>query len=682
MAKSGLSLELINTVNGVQPNTDKTPTSTLHYTNADKVRFEDGVPKKIKGWVNNPFNYGETIQGTVRSLFTDFINGQYYSILGSDEKLYSLIGSELTNITPLLTTGVAVANSLDTHFATLGNNPFAAVDGSPVVTVTDSEAALLEPGDIVYFSGATTFAGIPDVNLNGDALVRSVGVGTFTINVGVNATSTASGGGNLVVRSSGLITVNDAAHGQLDGDRVRISGATDTGGILAAEINNEFIIRNVSVNAFDVMTAGEATSSVTAGGGAGTEYFPEIPPGALNEANVQGYGAGLYGVGLYGTALISTTARSYPRIWFDDRYANTIVLTPGNQTGVYQWFGDNDTAPELVTNAPDEVNYLFVSDNILVTFGADGTENRVFASDQNDIEMWTSSSTNQVFDDDIEGAGRLTSHVPVEDYNLIFTEYKTYTMRYIGLPFVWEIKPLDETIGIIAPMARAAVKGMGFWMGSENFYMYRGGTVEVIPANSQKQSTCLNYVFNDLNWGQKSKIFGWYNKEYNEVWFHYPSANSNEPDRVVVVNVLDFTWTIHTMDRTAAEYPNVKLKNPRLINVGTLYQHEYGNDANGEPLAFTLTSNRRYYGRDNVNVNEIIPDSLLAGTITFTNKGYRYPQSQTAIYDTDYQVTDATEMIPNQNSARFHEYTWAGSELGQDWTMGAWFEQVQKGPSE
>ncbi len=48
------------------------------------------------------FDYGATIAGTVRSLYTDFINGKYYTVLGSNEKIYSLIGSRLTNITPLL----------------------------------------------------------------------------------------------------------------------------------------------------------------------------------------------------------------------------------------------------------------------------------------------------------------------------------------------------------------------------------------------------------------------------------------------------------------------------------------------------------------------------------------------------------------------------------------------------
>ena len=672
-------LQPITHLAGVQPAQDKTPVLTQHYTYADKIRFIDNTVRKIGGYTAVDFDYCCNVDGTSRSLYSEIINGKYYSIIGTNTKLYSLVGSSLTNISPLLTTGTAIADSLDTHYDTLSSNPFTTVSGSPLVTVTDADAALYQVGDTVVFSGATGFAGLSSGDLNGDALIREIGSGEYVINVGTNATSSTSGGGASVIRTSGLVTVNATAHDQNNGDRVKIDGATTFGGITTGEINIEFIIRNSTTNTFDVMTLGEATSSVSGGGGGSTEYFEEIPIGDLNERNVTGYGAGLYGTGLYGTARTSSSARSLPRIWFLDRYGETIIATAGNQTGVYQWGVTNDTAPELVANAPTSVNYAFVSNNILVLFGEGGVENRITGSNQGDITNYTSSSINQVFRDDVEGAGRLISHCPVEDYNLIFTENKTYKFRYIGLPFVWEITNIDETIGIIAPMARVSAKGIAFWMGQDNFYMYRSGTVEVIPANSQRESTVLNYVFNNMNWGQKSKFFAWFNKAFNEVWFHYASATSNECDRVAVVNILDWTWTIHTFDRTAAEYPNVKLKKPRLINVGSLYQHENGNNADGEPLQFTLASNKRFYNKNNVNITAIVPDNYTSYDIDFNIKGFLYPQSTQTTFNDTQVVATTDERIALQNSARFHQYTWSGNILDQAWSMGQWFEEYQKG---
>lgn len=666
---------------GVQPSTDATASSTTHYTFSKAIRFVNGVPKKIGGWMLQTFDYGAEFMGVIRSIFTEIINGKFYVMLGTNEKWYSLIGSRLTNITPLETTPIAIPNSLATQYGTLANNPFSSTSGSSVLTVSDADAARFQAGDIVTFSGATGFAGILAGDINGDQIIRTIGVGSYTINVGVNANATTTGGGAAVNRASGMINVTDNAHGQSDGDRVKIEAAANTGGILAADINKEFIIRNVATNTFDIMTSGTSTSSVTSGGGAATEYYQEIPIGNVNEQATQGYGAGLYGMGLYGTALTSSAARAYPRIWFYDRYGDTIIGTPGNQGGLYQWFGSNDTAPELIANAPTAINYAFVSNGIIVTFGAT-EENSIETSDLNNPTVWTSSSTNQVFIDDLEGAGRLMSHCKTKDLNLIFTENKTFTFRYIGLPLIWQTLELDDSIGIIAPMARVPVKGMAFWMSFENFHLYRGGKVEIIPANSQDQSTCLRYVFDDINWGQKSKIFAWYNTKYDEVWFHYPSAGSNEPDRVVRVELKTYTWSIDQMDRTAAEWPSVKTPNPYLADKTLLYKHELGNDDNDISLEFDLIGPRSYNGKGNVLNSGFVPDSIQTGNIGFTSIGYRYPQSQNPTYTVTKIVSPTSEFFQTQTGGRYYQYRWNGNVLGQIFQMGQWFDNIQPGETQ
>jgi len=663
---------------GVEPVTDKTAFKTQHYTFSDKIRFVDGVPEKIGGWMNSPFANGDEVKGTSRSVFSATINGRVYTMIGTNEKLYSVIGSRLTNITPLDANTIAIANSLATHYATLANDPISVVLNSNIVTITDSEAALFKVGDIVTISGATTTGGILNTALNASHVIRSIVGTTYTVRVGTNATSTTSGGGASVVRSSGLITVTDAAHGQEDGDRVKITMAADTGGILAAAINLEFIIRNVTTNTFDVMTAGTATSSVSGGGGGATLYQQEIPIGLVNASFGQGYGMGLYGVGLYGVSKLSTAGQLYPRIWFFDRFGNTIVMTPGNQTGLYQWNGVTTTAPVLVSGAPDEINYAFVSDNILVTLGYQ-QGNEIFASDQGAITQWTASSTNQVFQDDVEGAARFLSHASVNGTNLLFTENQTYTFKYVGLPLIWDIELLEPNIGIIAPMARVVVEGVAYWMDDNNFYKWEGGNVQVIPSNSNYQTTIYNYVFGNLNTNQKSKIFCWYNKQYNEIWWHYLSELSNEPDRVARFNVKDQTWCPDTLDRTAAEYPIISLVNPRLINVGTLYKHEIGTDDDLLPMEFTLKTNLRTTGKDTTTVVGIVPDSIQNGDLELTIHSQLWPQATATMKEDILAIASDTTYVPYTVNGRFWDYTWVGAELGQAWQMGNWQEYVQKG---
>lgn len=673
----------IDIIEGVEPSTDATKFKTQHWTASTAIRFVDGKPRKIKGNSAITFDSGNTISGKCRNIFSALVNGKGYTLLGTNSKLYVLIGSTLTNITPLQTSTTAIANSLDTDYATLGTDPLTTTSGSETVTIADTGAeGKYVAGDsytLSGFSGAQN--GIPDTELNAEHIIRSVSTDTVTISVTTTATSSGSTGGASIVRATGLITVNATSHGQANGDRCKLASAADTGGVTAAQINIEHIIRNVDTNTFDVMTTGTATSSVSSGGGASTTYQVEISGGAADETFGQGYGLGLYGTGLYGVSKTATgvSSKVYPRIWFYDRFGDLLIGTPTDSAGLYQWDGNTAIAPTLVSNAPTSLTYCFVSNNIAVVLGADGVENRIKSSDINGLTTWTATAENQAFADDIEGAGQFISHLNVNGTNLIFTENQTYTLDYVGKPAIWDIEKLDLDAGIIAPNARKEVNGVGYWMGTDNFYMWRGGKVEVIPSNTTNQSTILNYVFDDLNFSQKSKCFVEYVVKYNELRFHYPSANSNECDRVACVNLHSFAWWYDTSDRIAAEYPNTIFALHRMVDGnGVLYNHETTNNDNGSALSFSLTSPLRYSGKETAMMAGLIPDSILTGNITVTLNTYKYPQSSTAIGTQSMTVSSTTELIPSKENGRYWDYTISGSATGQDFIMGDWQEEIQE----
>lgn len=669
---------------GVQPSTDKSAFATQHYTAADKIRFRFGYPQKIGGWNAAIFTAGSTIAGKARSLFSTILSTAINTLIGTNTKLYSLSGSVLINITPLQTSTIAIAASLATDFGTLASNPITTVNGSGTITIADTNASKYLVGDTVTLSGATAFNGLTTGNLNAALKIHTIGINSYTAITGGTANASSAGGGASVVRATGRLIVTATAHGQANGDRVKIAGAANTGGINAAtNINLEFNIRNIATNSFDVMTAGTATSSVSGAGGASTTYQKEIATGAANQSIGQGYGMGLYGVGLYGTALISSSAISYPRIWYMDRFGTTVIMTPGNQTGLYSWSGSNNTAPALVANAPTAINYSFVSDNIVVTFGAGGIVNRIFASDQASATTWTSSSSNQVFDYTVNGASQLKSHVSVSGVNLLFTDHQTYLFSYIGLPGVWSIKKLEDNIGIIGSMARCSVAGVAYWMDINNFYMWAGGNVTIIPANSQEQSTILNYVYKNINRAQSSKFFAWYNEQFDEIWFHYASASSTECDRVARLQRQEFIWVPDTFDRICAEYPNLTLGYPRLISSGgTLYNHENGVDNNGAAMPFSVTTPLLGGGKQIQIVTAIVPDSVQTGNVTVEISSQQYPQSAQKNYDATYTITPTTELMPVTISGRYRQYAVAGNTLGQSWTAGQWQEYVQGGSNQ
>jgi len=666
---------------GVESSLDMPESTTQHYTFADKIRFVGGYPEKIGGWSSITLDAGESFSGVSRSIYSYNLNSYNRYLIGSNTALFDLLGTNLTNITPLTTVAVTAPNSLATYRATLGSNPIATVNGSTTITITDT-AHKFQAGDIVTLSGSSAVNGIPSGEINADLFVRSVSTNSYTVIVSTAATSTGSGGGASVVRTSGIITVTKASHGLLSGYRVKIAGAADTGGILAASINLEFIIRNITTNTFDVVTAGKASSSVTGGGGAGINLYPQIAAGQADTITGTGYGLGLYGVGLYGVA--KTASNQTPaRLWSHARFGDLLLSAFNAQSDIYQWDADISVAPVKVTNSPP-CNYVFVSNEIVVALGYDSAlaadnANGISWSNQGSLTNWT---TGQAGSDTIEGAGRFTSQLNVRGTNLLFTDNQTYTFRYIGGQFIWETLLLDAGIGIIGQNARVSALGVGYWMGVDNFYMWRGANVEVVPSNSGNESTILRYVFDDLNYAQADKIFAWYNAKYREIWWHYPSASSNEPDRIARYNIDTQVWVMDTISRTAAEYPSVLTQNPLMIGLdNNAYLHENGVNDNGAGMAWQLTTNKIFGGTDTVQIGAFIPDMQgLTGDFNVNVLTQDYPLGATRS-NTNYTVPDPSEKgrIAVEKNGRFVQMDITGNDLDQRVSFGQWYMEVKKG---
>lgn len=662
---------------GVEPDTDRTSFATPHYVFADKIRFIAGFPEKIGGWDIFTLESGQQIEGCPRTYFSYILNDRVRAIIGTNSHLYSLIASQLTNITPLDTDSEAIPDSLDTYYLTLGSDPLTTIDDSSTITISDANTKV-RVGDSITLSGATTTNGIPDTEINATHVVRIQTTNSFSIMVATAATSSGTGGGGSIDLATGILTVNQLAHGLNDGDNIKIEDATDVGGILAADINTIFRIRNATTNTYDIVTEGEATSSVTAAGGSSTIVFLQIQPGSCDAFLGQGYGMGRYGVGLYGVSKTSS-APTLPRIWSVDKFGDLAIMTPGDGGHLYSWNGSTATLPEVVTNSPDECNYVFTTNNIAVVLGADLVDNRIKWSDQGNLTVWTPSATNQAGEDDIEGADRFISQCNVRGVNLLFTPTKTYLFSYIGSPLVFSTQLLAPTIGLIAQNARAVYQGVAYWMGNDNFYMYDGGNVQVIPSNSKQFSTILKYVFGNMSSSQQSKTFAWVNEQFREIWWHYPSANSNEPDQVVRYNVQENTWTMDTMERTAAEYPDILLTYPRLLDiVGNIYRHENGyNDVN-LPLRFQLTTKYFDSGTRTLKLAGVIPDSTQNEDIVLEVNSKLYPQQDPPLTNGPYVISPDTTRFGQINCrARLWQYDISGEELDQYWRAGNWQQEVK-----
>lgn len=146
----------------------------------DKVRFRQGLPEKIGGWVRISTN---TFLGVCRALYDwAVLAGNAYLGVGTNLKYYVGLGGVYYDVTPIRTTYNLT-------------NPFTTIAGSAVVTVADVTGGFTD-GDFVTYSGASAVGGL---TLNGEYQITVVGasVVAYTITAATLAATSATGGGTV-----------------------------------------------------------------------------------------------------------------------------------------------------------------------------------------------------------------------------------------------------------------------------------------------------------------------------------------------------------------------------------------------------------------------------------------------------------------------------------------------------
>jgi len=166
---------------------------------ADKIRFRQGNPESIGGWVQTSTN---VFLGICRSLWNwVLLDGRNIIGVGTNLKFYLENGGAYYDITPLRAS------------STINNNPFVATNGSATITVTDT-AHGASTGDFVTFSGAVGLGGnitAAVLNANYQITVLTANTYTFTATATANATdASGSPGGGAVVLAAYEISVGPA----------------------------------------------------------------------------------------------------------------------------------------------------------------------------------------------------------------------------------------------------------------------------------------------------------------------------------------------------------------------------------------------------------------------------------------------------------------------------------------
>ena len=122
--------------------------------------------------------------------------------------------------------------------------------------------------------------------------------------------------------------------------------------------------------------------------------------------------------------------------------------------------------------------------------------------------------------------------------SLIRVSYAPSTITVGGTPqtFYWRYDIISSQTSILSSQCVIEYDGIFYWIGVDRFLLYNG-TVKEIP-NAFNQ----NFFFDNLNYAQRQKVWATKVPRFGEIWWFYPSGDSEECNNCVIYNVRENCW--------------------------------------------------------------------------------------------------------------------------------------------
>jgi hypothetical protein len=523
-----------------------------------------------------------------------------------------------------------------------------------------------------------------------------------TVSLGTDPIETTGGAG------SGTVTVTtSSAHGASVGDYIILSGLTDTDGITAAELNNEFEIQSVpTTTTFTIATTGSATAGSVFGGGASGQCVFLIATGLNSSILGPGWGAGTWGRFTWGSGAGSLSGQTL-RLWFADDFGEDLICNIADGT-IYYWDATGGTSTRAValsslsgaSDVPVVARKVLVSevDRHVLCFGANaiGSANQdpllIRWSSQESLTDWRPTAENTAGDLRLSQGSEIVTAVRTSRQILVFTDHTLHSVQFVGAPYTFGTALLADNIRIAGPNTAIGVNDLVFWMGQENFYVY-DGRVTPIPCSVR------DYVFSDMNRNQSFKFHAGSLASQSEIWWYYCSSGSDEIDRYVVYNYAEQVWYYGTLQRTAwNDRASGQRSYPQATSTDNfLYNHEFGLDDGSTSPASAIDA---YIESSDFDIGEgyqfmmirrILPDLTFSGStvsspvVTLTMKSrdfsggsYSTSASGTVTRSVATPVEQYTEEVYVRARGRQMSFRVENDTTGVKWRIGAPRLEVQQ----
>ena len=365
-----------------------------------------------------------------------------------------------------------------------------------------------------------------------------------------------------------------------------------------------------------------------------------LTAGNLNGALNVGFGGGFYGYTNYGRAPTSSGVYSEATTWSLDTWGEYLMACSSKDGKIYEWQLNTGVVAQVVANAPTGNKGLVVTEERFVfALGAGGNPRKIAWCDQENNTSWTPAATNQAGDFELQTVGQIMCGLRMRGRTLILTDNDAHVAQYSGAPFVYGFERVGTACGVASRRGAVAIDEGAFWMGHNGFFTFDGSVASEIPCEVS------DYVFDDMNPSQITKVYAVHNSQHGEIWWFYPSGTSTENDRYVALDYKEGHWTTGELDRTAGVDQGV-FKNPIWADAsGNLYNQETGY-THGTTKPYAESGSISLGNGDSImKVTQLIPDEKTQGQVEVTFK--------TRFHPNDTETSHGAFTLGNPTDVRF-----------------------------
>lgn len=180
--------------------------------------------------------------------------------------------------------------------------------------------------------------------------------------------------------------------------------------------------------------------------------------------------------------------------------------------------------------------YVFVyGNNGLIKNSSAGNPDDWVSADANETNV---ASTKVVKGLPVRGGSNSPSGLFWALDSLIRVSYAPQTISVGGTTstIFWRYDTISSQTSILSSQCVIEYDGIFYWIGVDRFLLYNG-VVKEVPNNMNQ-----NYFFDNLNYAQREKVYATKVPRYGEIWWFFPSGDSEECNDAIIYNVRENCW--------------------------------------------------------------------------------------------------------------------------------------------